>query len=38
MTSSSRTKMPAITLMGPISLKIMESKYALDYFSALGAS
>jgi hypothetical protein len=37
MTSSNRTKVPAITLMGPISPETMQLKYALDYFSALGA-
>ena len=37
MTSSNRTKMPAMSLMGLKSPETMESKYALDYFSALGA-
>jgi len=37
MTSTNRTKMSAITLMGPISPETVESKYALDYFSASGA-
>jgi len=37
MTSSNRTKMLAITLMGPTNLGTMESKYALDYFGVLGA-
>lgn len=38
MTSSNRTKMPAVTLMGPISPETMKSKYALDYFGVLEAS
>ena len=37
MISSNRTKMPVITLMGPINPETMEPKYALGYFSALGA-
>ena len=38
MTSSNRTKMPVIILMGLINPETMESKYSLAYFSALGAS